>query len=216
VKANRNPELIAKLGPASRVRLPALLAGLASLLFAMLLVLWGLSRAADRQAVWQVAKPIAAGEVVPADALVSIGVSSDRDGGLVPVSDVSLVGQIATHDLAVGELLVRSDVTDRPKLNDGEKAVGAVLRPGKVPGDLRRGDVVVLAELSSATANGPNVITARVVELSAVATAAQVAGGGPGLRQGIEVVLAVPQDNAVLVAQWAANDRLVVVREIRS
>ena len=209
----------AKIGPVARVKVPAIVAGLAALLFAMLLVLWALSRASDRQSVWQVSRPIAAGQAVTAEALVSVGVASDRDGGLIPVSDKSLIGLIATHDLAAGGLLDRSDISPRPILIDDEQAVGAVLRPGKAPADLRRGDVVLLTELlpTGSTPTGsvaPQVVRARVIELSSVSTAAQVSGG-PGIRQGVEVVLAVAATNAVLVAEWSGGDRLLVVREAR-
>jgi hypothetical protein len=212
----------AKIGPVSRVKVPAIVAGLAALLFAMLLVLWALSRASDRQSVWQVSRPITAGQSVTAEALVPVGVASDRDGGLIPVSDKSPIGLVATHDLVAGGLLDRSDVSPRPVLVDDEQAVGAVLRPGKAPADLRRGDVVLLTELSTTAspvgvttgAAGPTVVRARVIELSSVSTAAQVSGG-PGIRQGVEVVLAVAATNAVLVAEWSGGDRLLVVREAR-
>lgn len=212
----------AKIGPVPRVKVPTIVAGLAALLFAMLLVLWALSRASDRQSVWQVSRPITAGQSVTAEALVPVGVASDRDGGLIPVSDKSPIGLVATHDLVAGGLLDRSDVSPRPVLVDDEQAVGAVLRPGKAPADLRRGDLVLLTELSTTAsparttsgAAGPTVVRARVIELSSVSTAAQVSGG-PGIRQGVEVVLAVAAANAVLVAEWSGGDRLLVVREAR-
>ena len=205
-----------KINPARRVRIPLVLAGLAALLFAMLVGLWGLSRAADRRSVWQVSRPILAGEVVTADALIPVGVATDRDSGLIAVTDTTKVGLVASHDLAKGDLLNASDVTARPTLLPGEQAVGAVLRPGKMPSDLRRGDTVLVAELAPTPGAPPSPpVKARIVDIANVSTAAQVSGS-PGIRQGIDVVLAVPSPSAVTVALWAGADRLVVVRDVRS
>jgi hypothetical protein len=189
--------------------------GVVLLLFATLAVLWGLSRAADRTLVWRLARPVPAGTDVAADALVQVGVASD--GGLdqlVVAADRTVIGLTATHDLVVGALLQRSDVTKAPALAAGEDAVGAVLRPGRAPADLVRGDVVVAFSSADKPAGGvaaPVQVSARVIALRTIGTTTQVAGT-PGVRAGVEVVLAVETANAATVAGWSAADALVVIR----
>jgi hypothetical protein len=198
--------------PLRRVRLPLLLAGLAALLFSTLVVLWGLSRAADRTSVWQLSRPLSAGTRLSQDALIPVGVAADT--GLVELvlsSDTSVVGLVTTHALAGGELLSRSDVSEAPTLAAGEVAVGAVLKEGRAPSDLARGDAVLAVSVDGPVAP----VRARVLELGSVSTSTQVAGS-PGVRQGVEVVLAVPAGDAPGLAQWAGNDKLSLIREARS
>lgn len=180
------------------------------LLFATLVVLWGLSRAADRTSVWQVARSVPAGTRLSLDELMPVGVAADTGSAqLVLSSDTSVVGLVTTHALARGELLSRSDVSAAPTLTDGEVAVGAVLKEGRAPSDLSRGDRVLAVSI-----DGPaTTVQARILELSSVSTSTQVAGS-PGVRQG--VVLAVPGADAPVLAQLAGNDKLSLIREARS
>jgi hypothetical protein len=183
--------------PARRVRVPLLVGALAASLLAAVLVLYGLSAAADRTQVLRVTRDIEAGEPIPADALVPVGVAVDASNQLLPASAVSDVsGKVATKALVQGDLLSATDAADAPQPVAGERRVGAVLAPGRYPHDLRRGDLA----LATATDGQASTVPVRVLDVRAA-------------REGIEVVLAVSADAAASTAQLAAQGRLAVIGE---
>ena len=187
-------------GPVRRVQIPWLVAAVAALLLATLLVLVGLSRAADRTRVLSVSRPIAAGEVVTADALAVRAIAIDGGPSLFVVEghEADVVGKVAVKPLAVGELLTSSDVASTPELVSGERRVGAVVKPTRVPPGAHRGGV-----LSAFAVDGDRstLIPARVLDVAVAKDGTATLG------------LAVASDQAPVVAQWAASDRLVLVGE---
>ncbi len=185
--------------PVRRVRVPLLVGALAAMLFAAVLVLYGLSSAADRTQVMRVTRDIPAGEPIPADALSPVGVAVDAASQLLPASaGGGLGGKVAAKALAPGDLLSATDVVDTPQPADGERRVGAVLPPGHYPLDLRRGDLA----LATVTDGNEAAVPVRVLDLRAA-------------REGVELVLAVPADAAATTAQLAAQGRLAVIGEPR-
>jgi hypothetical protein len=185
--------------PTRRVRVPLLIGALAATLFAAVLVLYGLSSAADRMEVLRITRDISAGEEITADALAPVGVAVDSASQLVPAaSSADVVGKLAAKTMAPGDLVSRTDVADLPRSLAGERRVGAVLVPGRYPLDLRRGDLA----LATATDGDTSTAAVRVLDLRPA-------------REGVEVVLAVPADAGATVAQLAAQNRLAVVGEPR-
>jgi hypothetical protein len=183
--------------PVRRVRVPLLIGALAATLLATVLVLYGLSAAADRTQVLRVTRDIQAGEPIPADALVPVGVAVDATNQLLPASAASdVAGKVATKALVRGDLLSATDAAEAPQPVDGERRVGAVLAPGRYPHDLRRGDLA----LATATDGQASTVSVRVLDVRAA-------------REGIELVLAVPADAAAPTAQLAAQGRLAVIGE---
>jgi len=182
----------------SRVRTQWMAMAAALVVLAGVLVAWALSNAADRVQVVRVAQQVPAGEVIDAADLTLVGVAFDAEvQGMVPASSLAaLVGRIAAVDLEPGVLLVTGMWSDAPETLPGEEAVGAVLRAGRFPLGLARGDVALAAPLD-ASAAAP--VTVRVIEV-------QVGADGD-----ISVSLAVAAEHAVAVAQLAASDQLLLV-----
>ena len=187
-------------GPARRLQVPWLVAAVAALLLATLVVLVGLSRAADRTRVLAVSRPIPAGEVVPANALTvrSIAVDGGPSGFVAEGREADVVGKVAVKALEAGELLTPSDVAGVPELGVGERRVGAVMKPTRFPPGARRGE-----QLSGFAVDGDRsvLVPARVLDVSVAKDGVATLG------------LAVAREQALLVAQWAASDRLVLVGE---
>ena len=183
----------------SRVRAQWLVLGAALIVLAGLLVAWALTRAADRVQVVQISSAVQAGDIIQADDLTLTGVAYDGAlQGLVPAGSLqAIVGRVAAIDLRPGSLLVSGMWADAPQLAPGEQSVGAVLAPGRFPSGLSRGDLAVAVPLAGeASPTSVRVIDAAVTE-----------------SDELLVTLAVPAGTAVVVAQLAAADQLVLIGE---
>lgn len=187
----------------SRIRTQWLALGAALVVLAGVLVAWALANAADRVQVVQVAQGVKAGEVIQAANLTVADVAFDGVvQGLVPAaSSGGLVGRIAAIDLGVGALLQTGMWRDAPAIAEGEESVGAVLRAGRFPVGLVRGDVALAAPLeATATPSAASAsIAVRVLDVQA------------GANGDLSVTLAVLAEQSVQVAQLAATDQLLLI-----
>ena len=120
-----------------------------------------------------------------------------------------VVGQVALTDMADGSL-VAPTAFGQLKVNAGTSQVGLRLTPGRVPvrempagTPVRLVGVAAKADQTSA-APGDAFVTSAVV-----VTAPRPTPDGTGVMLDVEI----PADKAVVVAQLAAADRVVVVRE---
>lgn len=183
----------------SRVRTQWLALGAALVVLAGVLVAWALSNAADRVQVVQVAQTVQAGDVIDAADLTVAGVAYDAEvKGLVPADSLAaLVGRVASIDLQPGALLQVGMWRDAPQIAAGEEAVGALLKVGRFPAGLARGDIAIAAPLDAATAG--ITVAVRVIDV-------QLGADGE-----LSVTLAVPADQSIAVAQLAATDQLLLV-----
>lgn len=134
-----------------RVQTQWLALAAALVVLAGVLVAWGLSQAAERVEVVQVARPVQAGDELALDDLQITGVAYDGQvTGLVPAASLErLVGRVAAVDLDAGALMQVGMWADAPAVLEGEDRVGAVLKAGNFPADLARGDVALAAALDS-------------------------------------------------------------------
>lgn len=185
----------------SRVRTQWLALAAALVVLAGVLVAWALSNAADRVQVVRVTQAVSAGEVISAADLTVVGVAFDAEvQGLVPAASLdALVGRVAAVDLEPGVLLVAGMWRDAPETLVGEEAVGAVLRAGRFPLGLARGDVALAAPVDAAAAAVAEPVSVRVIDVEV------------GVDGELSVTLAVAADSAVAVAQLAATDQLLLV-----
>ena len=183
----------------SRVRTQWLALSAALVVLAGVLVAWALSNAADRVQVVQVAQTVQAGDVIDAADLTVAGVAFDAAvDGLVPADSLAaLVGRVAAIDLQPGALLQVGMWRDAPQFTAGEEAVGALLKAGRFPTGLARGDLAIAAPVDAA-ATGITVAV-RVIDV-------QLGADGD-----LSVTLAVPADQSIAVAQLAATDQLLLV-----
>ena len=182
-------------GPRRSVRVPYLIGAAALALATAVLVLWGFSRAADRTGVIVVRTPVAAGTPIPASALSTTMVGVDTGVGRLYPAGTDLSGVVAATDLEPGDLLSASMVETAPALPDGWREVGAVVRRGRYPTTLQVGD-----DMLAVPADGSG-------ELPVVVVSSSVGDDGA-----MSVVLGVDAADATVVAQWAAGDRLTLVR----
>ena len=183
----------------SRVRTQWLALSAALVVLAGVLVAWALSNAADRVQVVQVAQTVQAGDVIDAADLTVAGVAFDAEvNGLVPADSLAaLVGRVAAIDLQPGALLQVGMWRDAPQLAAGEEAVGALLKAGRFPTGLARGDLAIAAPVAAAAAG--ITVAVRVIDV-------QLGADGD-----LSVTLAVPADQSIAVAQLAATDQLLLV-----
>lgn len=183
----------------SRVRTQWLALGAALVVLAGLMVAWALSNAADRVEVVQLARGVSAGDVIgPNDLALASVAYDDAVVGLVPSESLnSLVGRVAAIDLQAGALVQSGMWRDASHLAPGEESVGALLTPGRYPGGLARGDIVMAAPLDAAAAFTTTAV--RVLDVQADSNGDLIA------------TLAVPAAQSVAVAQLAANSQLLLV-----
>jgi hypothetical protein len=183
----------------TRVRGQWMVLAMALVVLAGALVAWSLSNASDRIGVVRVVRDVRSGQVfTDADFAVAHVAIDASVTGLVPESSMHrLVGRVAAVDLASGVLVQRGVWRDAPALFADERAVGVVLKPGRAPGNVGRGAMVQVASFDAASTNSP--VAARVLDSS------QKDDGTSAVE------LAVPAADAVQVAQWSANDALVLV-----
>ncbi len=130
-----------------------------------------------RVAVLAVAVPLAEGQLITAQDLVTADVSLDPAVASIPASQESSVVQ-----LAPGALLARGDVTNTPLQPAGTSVVGVQLKPGQLPaGRLSVGEQVELvytpssaqSALSTGSASStqlPTTVQATIVNVGAVDT----------------------------------------------
>jgi hypothetical protein len=182
-------------GPRRPVRVPYLIGAAALALVTALLVLWGFSRAADRTEVIVVRAPVAAGTPIPASALSTTMVGVDAGVGRLYPAGTDLSGVVAATDLEPGDLLSASMVEAAPALPEGWREVGGVVRRGRYPTTLQVGDDMFAVPVD------------RSGEVPVVVVASSVGDDGA-----LSVVLGVAAGDATAVAQWAAGDRLTLVR----
>lgn len=188
----------------SRVRTQWLALSAALVVLAGVLVAWALSNAADRVQVVQVAQTVQAGDVIDAADLTVAGVAFDAEvNGLVPADSLAaLVGRVAAIDLQPGALLQVGMWRDAPQLAAGEEAVGALLKAGRFPTGLARGDLAIAAPVDAAAVDAAAV---------GITVAVRVIDAELGADGDLSVTLAVPADQSIAVAQLAATDRLLLV-----
>ena len=185
------------IGPTSRVRMPWLAAAVGAALVAAALVLWGLGRVADRREVVVMRAPVAAGDPIPAEALGTSMVAVDGPTQLFSGGQRDeLIGRVAASDLAPGDLVGPSAISAGSPIPEGWVEVGGLLPAGWYPSSITVGDDM----LAVPKEGDPTGVQVLVVEASV------------GDDRAALVVVAAPADQAGVVAQWSADDNLVLVR----
>lgn len=187
--------------PRPKVRVPWLVAAAGVFVLGVMLVLWAVSNASDRTQVLVVVEPVAAGEPLPDSAIGVTGVSNESGFGRIYLESqrAEVVGAIAVGDLAPGDILGPSMLTGAPDTFDGERLVGAVLRAGRYPEEIQRGDTGLAVSTADRSTDAPPAIEVRVVAVEFSET------------DEASITLAVPEAEAALVGTWAGTDELVIV-----
>lgn len=120
--------------PGRRVRTPELAIGLlVTTVCALGAVLWHLS-AVDKVPALATSTRVERGDVIEADDIHVVYVSSDDDLARLDSSQTNrVVGRVAVVDLAEGTLLTPSAVAEANAMNSGDGVVGLALDPGAYP-----------------------------------------------------------------------------------
>lgn len=210
-----SPATISLAPPGRRVRMPELVVGvLVMSVFALGAVLWHLS-AVDRSPALAVVGTVERGDVISADDLRVVYVSSDDAVARMSESQMTeVVGRVALVDLAPGTLVTRSVVADRPTLEQGEGIVGLSLDPGGypdlglAPGDrvtiVRSGDAAVPEATADEDESGPGNVIAREATVVSVEELT-------GDRRLVSVLTTEADAEAVAAAAGSGSLRLVQV-----
>ncbi|MCO5969322.1 CpaB family protein [Actinoallomurus soli] len=164
----------------------------------------------QRVPVIRVAKPVAAGQRIPASALEEVQVSAAGGLDYIPWRDRAKVTQTyATVTLVSGSLLTNGMISTAASAAKGTVVVGLALKPGQLPaGGLRPGDRVAVYAVA---VEGQTGIQAGAV-LAPVAMVYDVAGPGQNDIQSdqVQVSVTVPTDEAPLVTQAASAGAVAV------
>lgn len=171
---------------------------------------WGLN-AGQKEAVLVVGKPVAEGQVIAREDLITASVSGVA--GAIPVSEIDdVVNQTAVVDLVEGQLLTSEMFATAVVPATGQATVGLALDPSRVPGaGLEPGDVVDViavpggdgARDDPTSLDTPEALAdgAVVFDVEGVATA-----GGQVL-----VTLIVDATDAARVSAYSTQNRVAVI-----
>ena len=106
---------------------------------------------------------------------------------------------IALVDLEPGDLLGPSVLTSAPEKLDGERLVGAVVRAGRYPEEIRQGDSALAVPTYVDGEDPPGIVVpVRVLRVSV------------SLTNELSVTLAVVEDETDRITKWAAQDSLAL------
>ena len=150
------------------------------------------------------------GELVSAEDLMVVRVTTDAAVQVVPAAELSgLAGRRAASDLAAGSLLTPGSVTDAVVPKTGETIVGVALAVGQLPAEpLRPGDSVRLVQTPADQAD----VWASPVVIDAVVHSVSEAGAD---GQSVVVDVVVPTARAAEVAARSATGRVALVLDSR-
>lgn len=164
----------------------------------------------QRVPVIRVAKPVAAGQRIPASALEEVQVSATGGLDYIPWRNRANVTQTyATVTLVQGSLLTNGMISTAASAAKGTVVVGLALKPGQLPaGGLHPGDRVAVYAVA---VQGQTGIQAGAV-LAPAAMVYDVAEPGQNDVQSdqVQVSVTVPTDEAPLVTQAASAGAVAV------
>jgi hypothetical protein len=157
-------------------------------LVSVLVTVWLVSQAGQRVAVLEIARPLAAGQVLSEADLRSVAVSQDPALGLIRASQAGeVIGRPVVVPLVAGTLLTRAQVGDAAFPEPGKVVTSLALKPGQYPQGLQAGAKVAVfitappntndgsSQGGSAGAGG-----ATPVRVDAVVSGVDLAGDGQG------------------------------------
>ena len=188
----------------ARRRRPEVLVGALLIVGGALVAVLVFVSSSSREAVLAAARPIERGEVITADAVRIVYVSSDAAIAHVKRSDARLVvGERAASDVPRGALLTEASARSASVLGADEAAVALAVEVGGAPPGIAVGDRVDVVASSASTDAGVVVADAEVLEVEVSATDGRLV-----------VSLRTSRDAAAEVAAFPAGAlRLVVIGE---
>ena len=189
---------------------PMALFGAAAVVAGALLSLALYTSVDRRQAVLAVRRPVAAGQVIAAEDLRQVRVSTADGITPVPVSrSDTVVGKSASVALVPGTLITREQVGAPSSLQGGQAIVGVALKAGQAPAALPPGTRVQIITTAKGDQPRPVILSnAAVVAPSAATNGTQPK---PSSANTTVVSLIVPANEAPAVAAAAAEGQVSLV-----
>jgi hypothetical protein len=171
---------------------------------------WGL-RVGDKESVLAVGQPIAKGQVIDRDDLVSTSVAGFD--AAIPVAELdSVVGKTASVDLVQGQVLTSDMFTSSPVPAAGESVIGLALDPTRVPGaGLDPGDVVDVVAVPGGDGAQADPAALDAPEVLAAAAEVYEVGGASTAGGQVLVTLVVAAEDAARIAAYSTQNRVAVV-----
>ena len=165
------------------------------------------ARLANETTVVTVAQTVYRGEVVDAADLNTITLQGNTIAQAVPAADLgTMIGKRAAVDLVAGSVLLASAVTDESIPASGRAIVGLKLSAGRTPTSLLIPSaavrLVALPPQNGSDDTTGDTFTARIIDQ---------ATGSDGTS--ILVNVDVAADQAPIIAQLAAQDRIALIRD---
>lgn len=167
--------------------------------------------AGDRVSVLTIGTPVAKGQLLEQEVLVSTSVSGVP--GAIPVDRApAVIGHRAAVDLVEGQVLTESMVTSDPVPGEGQAVVGLALEPTKVPAaGLEAGDSVrVLQVAAPDAAETAGEDSGAGTVLSAAATVYAVGSDATGGSE-VQLTLVLPEAEAAAVAAASTAGQAAVI-----
>jgi hypothetical protein len=194
-------------GPVSRFNGRYLVLAAVLGLLAALIALKGLSNAASRQQVLVAAHDLPSGHLIVDGDLAETGVAVDSGKVhlLIAGDRASVIGRATTHAVPAGELLALASLSTDPPVASDERRVGAYIKVGHYPSDLKPGDHVHVLP--------PGINAAGALAISARVLAANQSNDA---KDAMTLVLVTPAETADALAQLVAAGDAVIVAEPRS
>jgi hypothetical protein len=168
-------------------------------------------RAGEKESVVAVGVPIAKGQVIEREDLISVSVAGVAETIAVDEID-TVVGATATVDLLSGQILASAMITSSPVPRTGESVIGLALDPTRVPGaGLGPGDVVdVVAVPGGGTGKGGRA-SLDAPEVLAAGAAVFAVGGESTAGGQVLVTVVVAAEDAPRIAAYSTQNRIAVV-----
>jgi hypothetical protein len=157
-----------------------------------------------------VAKPVAAGQRIPASALEEVQVSATGGLDYIPWRDRAKVTQTyATVTLVKGSLLTNGMISTAASAAKGTVVVGLALKPGQLPaGGLHPGDRVAVYAVAVQGQTG--IQSGAVLAPAAMVYDVAEPGQNDVESDQVQVSVTVPTDEAPLVTQAASAGAVAV------
>lgn len=177
------------------------------------------SQLAESHQVVAVRADISRGEKITAADLGVVSVGDTGGVATVPAADLqSLVGRIAAVDLVKGTLLPPDAVTSTLPPARGKGVIGIRVASGRAPvGFLAPGSPIRLVVLPESAAGGDDLPAAGAgadgKESTNVATITATVVNSTRLDDGVLINVELESGQAVDAASYAAQERIVVIRE---
>lgn len=186
-----------------RRRLPHAVAGALLVVACVVAYAYGAVVLGRRVQVLAVARPVAAGQVLAAEDLVTVTAVRDGRVGVIDAADAPrVVGQAAAVPLLAGTLLTRAHLGPSALPPVGQQVASVALKPGQYPQGLAAGAHVAVYLTPTGAPEGQSSAPAGTPAVAAVVLGVDVAGDGQGATV---ITLLVGQDDAPRLAATPAE-----------